>query len=543
MENAPVADPTRYTITASPVRSHGRIDGGRRRGRLMSEADHSAGSSGDGPTHREIRTVYVGLMIVMALSAIDQSIVATALPRILGDLGGLTHLSWVVTAYVLATTTMMPLYGKLSDQYGRKRMLYVAVGLFLLGSILSGFAQSMTQLILFRAVQGLGAGGLLPLAQIIVADLVPPRQRGRYQGWIGAVFAVCSVLGPVVGGIITDALSWHWIFFFNLPIGIGAIAIIGVTLRSAREGAPGSRTDYAGALLLSGATAAFLLALTLGGGTFPWISPGILGLGAAALALAILFFLRQRVASEPILPLHLFNDRVYSLGCLVLALSFMALLGASTYLPLFFQAVMGLSPSSSGLLIAPLAVGIFIAARINGRQVLTHGRYKPAQIAGLAMTLAGFVWLAWTAWTGQGVAVLEPAIALLGLGMGFVTPNMNVAIQNAAPPADIGAATASASFFRSLGGVVGVAGAGAMLSNYLYGALESGQFAGLLTPEMLLKGGAREIASLPPQAHDAVATIYRHAISTTFVAGAVVAALALLALLFLPERPLRTTRQ
>ncbi len=495
------------------------------------------------PTHREIRTVYIGLMIVMALSAIDQSIVATALPRILSDLGGVAHISWVVTAYVLATTTTMPLYGKLSDQYGRKPLLYGAVGLFLLGSILSGCAQSMTQLILFRAVQGLGAGGLLPLAQIIVADLVPPRQRGRYQGWIGAVFAFCSVLGPVVGGIITDALSWHWIFFFNLPIGIGALAVIAITLRSSRAGVPGSRTDYLGALLLSGATACFLFTLTLGGTRLPWDSIEILGLAIGAAVLAVLFVLRERVAPEPILPLRLFKERVYSLGSLVLALTFMALLGSSTFFPLFFQVVMGLSPSSSGLLIAPLAVGTFISARINGRLLLAHGRYKPAQIRGLAMAVAGFAWLAWASWTGQPLFVLEPAILLLGLGLGFVTPNMNVAIQNAAPPADMGAATASASYFRSLGGVVGVAGSGAILTNHLHNALASGAFAGVLKPEMLLKGGAQEIAALPPAAHDAVAAIYRHGIATTFVVGVAVAALALITLLFLPERKLRTTHR
>ncbi len=495
------------------------------------------------PTHREIRTVYVGLMVVMALSAIDQSIVATALPRILSDLGGVSHLSWVVTAYVLATTSTMPLYGKLSDQYGRKPMLYGAVGIFLVGSILSGCAQSMTQLILFRAVQGIGAGGLLPLAQIIVADLVPPRQRGRYQGWIGAVFALCSVLGPVVGGVITDVLSWHWIFFFTLPIGIGALAMIAVTLRSSRPGVRGGRTDYLGALLLSGATACFLLALTLGGAQLPWTSIEIIGLGLGAVVLAGLFLLRERVASEPILPLHLFGERVYSIGNLVLALTFMALLGSSTFFPLFFQIVMGLSPSTSGLLIAPLAVGIFISARINGRLLLAHGRYKPAQIVGLAMTLVGFVWLAWAASAGRSLLLLEPGVVLIGLGMGFVTPNMNVAIQNAAPPADLGAATASSSFFRSLGGVIGVAGSGAILTNHLHSALASGDFAGVLKPEMLLKGAIQDVAALPPQAHDALAAIYRHGIAITFVAGAAVAALALFTLLFLPERPLQSTRR
>jgi EmrB/QacA subfamily drug resistance transporter len=493
-------------------------------------------------THREIRTVYLGLMVVMALSAIDQSIVATALPRILSDLGGVEHLSWVVTAYVLATTATMPLYGKLSDQYGRKPLLYIAVSLFLLGSVLSGLAQTMPQLIGFRAIQGTGAGGLMPLAQIIVADLVPPRQRGRYQGWIGAVFALCSVLGPVAGGVITDALSWHWIFYLNLPIGIGAIAVIAVTLRSSRPGRPGTRIDYPGALLLSGATTCFLLALTLGGTQYAWNSREILGMALGAAVLGVLFLLRERIAPEPIMPLHLFRDRVYSVGSLVLALTFMALLGSSTFFPLFFQVVTGVSPSTSGLLIAPQAVGIFISARINGRLLVKYGRYKPQQYTGATMTLTAFCWLAWSAFTGQPLAVMAPAILVLGLGMGLITPNMNVAIQNSAPPADLGAATASASFFRSLGGVVGVAGSGAILNNYLHAALASGSHPGI-TADMLLSGGAQEIIALPQPFHDVVVDIYRHGIALAFMAGALVAALSFLSMLFLPERPLRTTRK
>jgi EmrB/QacA subfamily drug resistance transporter len=273
-------------------------------------------------------------MIVPGLGAIDQSIVATALPRIVGDLGGVTHLSWVVTAYVLASTSTMPLYGKLSDQYGRKPLIYAAILIFLLGSVLSGAAQSLMQLIIFRAIQGIGAGGLLPLSQIIIGDLVPPAERGRNQGAIVAVFAVCSVIGPVLGGVITDLLSWHWIFYVNLPV--GAVALVAVA-RSLRRPHPtrARRIDYVGALLLTVCTTAFLLILALGGSEWPWLSPQIDGLSAATVLVAVLFVLHVRRVPEPVLPLDLIDDRVFVVACAVMALTFMGMLGASLFFPLF----------------------------------------------------------------------------------------------------------------------------------------------------------------------------------------------------------------
>lgn len=487
---------------------------------------------------REIRRVYAGLMITLALSALDQSIVATALPRIVGDLGGVTHLSWVVTAYVLTTTATMPLYGKLSDQYGRKPLLYAAILIFLAGSALCGLAQSMTQLIVFRAIQGLGAGGLLPLAQIIIGDLVPPRQRGRRQGLIGAVFAISSVAGPVIGGIITDALSWHWIFYINLPVGLIAIAMIGTALRNRPHQATRRQIDYAGAVLLAGATTALLLVLSLGGATLPWTSPEIIGFGIATVVLAVLFVRREMAAPEPILPMTLFGNRLFVVACSVLALTFMGLMGASVFFPLFFQVVMGVDAAMSGLLISALMCGIVISSFTNGRVMHRTGRYKPAQILGLGGASLAFAGLSWGALTGQGLWVIEPALLAVGLGLGLVMPNMTTAVQNAVPLRDMGAATATLAFFRSLGGVVGVAASGAVLSGKLHGQLGGMGAHG----ELALAAGVDQIRALAPAERLAVVAAYRDAISTTFALGIVIIALAFLLVFLLPELPLRSGR-
>jgi EmrB/QacA subfamily drug resistance transporter len=416
----------------------------------------------------EVSKTFRALMVVMALAALDQSIVATALPRIVRELGGVQHLAWVVMAYVLASTAVMPIYGKLSDQHGRKPVLYTAIGLFLLGSVLCAAARTLPQLIVFRAVQGLGAGGLLPLAQIIIGDLIPPAQRGRRQGTVVAIFAVCSVLGPVLGGVITDLLSWHWIFLVNLPVGACSVFIIAGTLRETsvrRE----HRIDYAGAALLTGATIAFLLVLSLGGTEWPWWSwPTGVGLTVVAALTALLVWHLGR-APEPVLPPALFSNGVFLIASAVLALTFMGLQGSGLFFPLFFQTVMGVTPSYSGFLTGPLTIGIVISALINGRIILPRtGRYKPAQMAGLTVALLAFGVLTWGIATSRGFAVLEPAIFAIGLGLGFVMPNMTLAVQNALPLRDLGVGTATLAFFRSLGGLIGVAGGGAILNNLLH---------------------------------------------------------------------------
>jgi len=486
------------------------------------------------PTEREIQSVFVGLMIVNGLGALDQSIVATALPRIVSELGGLNHLAWVVTAYVLASTSVMPLYGKLSDHFGRKPMIYVAVLTFLAGSMLCGLAQNLTQLIVFRAVQGLGAGGLLPLSQITIGDLLPPARRGSKQGSIAAVFAACSVVGPVLGGVITTVLSWHWIFYINLPVGALALYMIARALRRphVRRDTP---IDYLGAMLLTGATTAFLLVLSLGGSEWAWDSAPIAVCAALALALAGAFIVHARNNRDAVLPLDLFGDRLFRIACIVLALTFMGLLGASVFFPLFFQLVMGVSPGHSGLLTSPLMIGVVISSIYNGRVLLRSGRYKPAQVGGLSIATAAFAVLAWSISTAQGLVAIESAIFFLGLGLGLVMPNMTIAVQNKLPAARRGVGTATLAFARSLGGLVGVTGSGAIVNWQLRSFERSGGLAGDAL-RAVAEGGLRQSGVLTPE----VIAVYRHALATTFFLGACIVALALLAIQFLPEHPLKT---
>ncbi|WP_243040914.1 MDR family MFS transporter [Dyella sedimenti] len=486
------------------------------------------------PSAQEIQRVFIGLVIVLALGAIDQSIVATALPRIVSDLGGINHLSWVVTAYVLASTATMPLYGKLSDQYGRKPMVMFAILVFLLGSVLSGAARNLIELIVFRAVQGVGAGGLLPLAQIIIGDMVPPTQRGRRQGVIAAIFAVCSVVGPVLGGLITDLLSWHWIFYVNLPVGAVALVMIGRTLRQYTP-LHHRRIDYLGSALMTIATVSLLLVLTLGGTQWPWASAPIAGFAACAALTGVLFVRHVRHEPEPVLPLALFHNRLFVIACTVMALTFMGLLGASLFFPLFFQLVMGVSPARSGLMTGPLMVGIAAASLFNGRVLLRAGRYKPAQVIGLAVATVAFGVLAWSAATSQGLGVIEPSMLSLGLGLGLVMPNMTIAVQNALAPVHRGVGTATLAFFRSLGGLVGVAGSGAIL------AWQLRRSSNLLphTATLLAEGGPSPDSVLSLHAQAAAVAVYRHAIAFTFVTGTLVVACAFLVILLLPEFPLR----
>lgn len=485
-----------------------------------------------------LRTILIGLMLVLTLAALDQNIVSTALPRIVSDLGGASHLSWIVTAYVLASTITMPLYGKLSDQYGRKPLIYVAIGIFLVGSILAALAQTMTQLILFRAFQGLGAGGLMPLAQITIADVVSPRERGRYQGLFGAVFTGCSVAGPVLGGVITDALSWHWIFYVNLPVGAAALGFITVGLRRPKA-AIHHRIDYGGAALIALGTTGLLMMLSLGGTTYDWASPEIIGCAVAAALSVPLLILQERRSAEPVLPLHLFRNRTVALSWGVLALTFTGMSAATVFFPLFFQLVLGVAPSNSGLLTGPLMLGIVASAVIGGRLVSRTGRYKMLPVLGLAAASGAFLGLAWGTMAGVGIGVIEPLMIVLGLGLGLVMPTMTVALQNAADARDMGVATGTSAFFRSLGAVVGVALSGGILSIRLKSLLAASPLAGQLDPATLLDAGVQQVAQMPPALASAVTGFYRAAIGSTFLVGGVIAGCAFLLVLFLPELPLR----
>jgi EmrB/QacA subfamily drug resistance transporter len=463
-------------------------------------------------------------MAVLGLGALDQSIVATALPRIVADLGGLAHLSWVVTAYVLASTATMPLYGKLADQYGRRPMIFTALLTFLAGSVLCGMAQDMTQLIAFRAIQGLGSGGFMPLAQIIIGDLVPPQERGRRQGSIAIVFAVASVIGPVLGGMMTDLLSWHWIFYVNLPVGAVAFRAIARSLRKPVR-THVHEFDYLGSVLLTGAVTSLLVVLALGGTEWPWdsLEVAVCALLAVVLGGALVPHLRR--APEPVLPPDLFHNRVFNVGSLVMALTFMGLMGASVFFPLYFQLVKGISPSRSGFMTVAMMAGMVAASTLNGRVLSRSGKYKKVQIVGLAGAVLAFGILAWGMETNRSYWVIEPAIYVLGAGLGLVMPNMTIAVQNALPLPRRGVGTAMLGFFRSLGGLLGVTGSGAILARELH---------------------AHGVAAVSVGAHAAGASalqaatigVYRHAIASIFGAGSLIVLAGLVALLFLPELPL-----
>ena len=478
-----------------------------------------------GTQGQKLRLVFAGLMLALVLAALDQNIVATALPRIVSDLGGLGHLSWVVTAFMVASTMTTPLYGKISDMFGRKPAFFVSITIFLAGSALCGLARDMTELILFRAVQGLGAGGLITLSQTVISDLVSPRERGRYQGLFAGVFATCSVAGPLLGGLITDALSWHWIFYVNLPVGAAAIVLIGVGLPH-RPNRVVHRVDYLGALLLSLATCCGLLALSWGGNTYPWASPVVLGLGGSAIISLGLLVLNERRAAEPLLPPRLFGSQIFVCSVLVIGLAAMGLFAASVFLPLYFQLVQGARPTAAGLLIAPMMGGVIVASISGGRLVSHTGHYKWLVTAGLLAAALSFANLAWSALTGGGVLMGEVTLVVLGLGIGVSFPNLTTAIQNAVERADLGAATATAAFFRSLGGAVGVALSGAILTARLQTLLPGGV------------RGSRASAEMPGTDHSVMVFAYRHALSTTFLAGAIIASIACLVVALSPERPL-----
>jgi EmrB/QacA subfamily drug resistance transporter len=483
--------------------------------------------------------VFAGLMLALTLASLDQNIVNTALPHIVSDLGGLAHLSWVVTAFMVTSTTVTPLYGKLSDMYGRKRLFFTAIIIFLFGSVLCGLAQSMVQLILFRAVQGLGAGGLITLAQTTVADVIEPRERGRYQGLFGAVFAACSVAGPLLGGIITDLLSWRWIFYVNLPVGAAALFLIAIGLKTPCRSVT-HKIDYAGAALLTAGTVALLLFLSWGGVTYPWLSPVMIAIaGIAALFYGLLIF-QENHAAEPILPFELFRNPVFRVGVSVIGLNAMALFGSLVFLPLFFQLVMHASASHAGLMMAPMMGGVIVAAVTGGRLVARTGRYKIFPVGGLIAATCGFLTLAWAAITGAGLPVVESALVILGAGLGLVMPNLTVAIQNSVERSELGVATSVSAFIRSLGGALGVAISGAVVGVRLRMLLPAAWTHAAPGGTSILESGMQQIATIPAAQQALLVHAYRHAIATTFLTGGAIAALAFVIVLFLPERPLRS---
>jgi EmrB/QacA subfamily drug resistance transporter len=491
-------------------------------------------------SHRQIQIVFLGLMAGMLVAALDQTIVATALPTIVGELGGLSHLSWVVTAYLLTSTVSVPLYGKVSDLLGRKVVFQAAIIIFVIGSILSGFSQNMLELILFRAVQGIGAGGLISMAQAIIGDIVAPRDRGKYQGYLGAVFAFASVVGPLLGGFFVDHLSWRWVFYVNVPVGGIALAITAVVLNVPFRKIDHA-IDYLGASLIGAAATCLLLVTVWGGNEFAWGSGVIIGLAVAGVVLLALFILQERRADEPVIPLRLWNDKVFSVASGLEFLVGFAMFGGIIYLPLWLQTVGGASAQNSGLLILPLMAGLMVSSITSGRLITKNGRYKRYPVIGTATIAAGMFLLS-TMDVGTSRWTSSAYMVVLGLGLGMIIQIMVLAVQNSVPHSDLGTATATETFTRSMGGAFGVAVFGAILTNRLVYNLHRLLPARSRQLDLSsITGSPAAIRALPATTQRAVIQALASSIHVLFLAAVPLALLAFVVTWFLPEKPLRQT--
>jgi EmrB/QacA subfamily drug resistance transporter len=500
----------------------------------------------DTPTeeeHRRIVVVLAALMLGMFLAALDQTIVSTALPTIAGDLHGLNHLSWVVTAYLLATTISTPLWGKLGDLYGRKNLFQLAIVIFLIGSMLSGLAQNMVELISFRAVQGIGAGGLMVGAQAIIGDVIPARQRGKYMGYFGVVFGLTSVAGPLAGGLFTQHLSWRWIFYINVPIGIVALFAIAAVLHLPTLRVP-HKVDWVGTSLLSAGVTAIILMTTWGGTQYGWSSAPIIVLAAVGGTLLVVFCVVETKVPEPIIPLDLFRNRTFSSASGVGFITGFVMFGAIIYLPLYLQTVHGATPTASGLEVLPMVGGMMVTFIVSGRLITRTGRYKVFPVVGSAVLTGGLLLLSRLG-PHTTLPMASAYMFVVGLGIGSVMQVLVVAVQNAVPYSRLGVATSTATFSRSIGGAFGVSALGAVFDNRLLHQLSQHASRATLS---LLKGGSivvnpAQINRLPTAQRAVVVDAFSHGLRDVFLVAVPFTVLAFVLSLVMREIPLRTTSQ